>query len=121
MRVFLAVLPTVLLVAYSQVIVKWRMGALSLILADRVGMYKYVSYLFDPFILSAYIAGLLGSFVWLFTVSRLPLGLAFPIYQGLTFLLVVMASMIILKEPLTSFKFIGILMILGGVIVGTRG
>jgi multidrug transporter EmrE-like cation transporter len=122
MRIFLAVLPTVLLVVYSQVIVKWRVGTLSdAIGAGHPGMYKYIMYLFDPFILSAYVAGLIGSFAWLFTVSKLPLALAFPVYQGLTFLLVVIASAIILNEPMTSPKIIGICMILGGVIVGTRG
>jgi multidrug transporter EmrE-like cation transporter len=122
MRILLAVLPTVLLVAYSQIIVKWRMGTLSAVIgASQSGIHKYIAYLFDPFILSAYVAGLIGSFVWLFTVSKLPLALAFPVYQGMTFFFVVTASAIVLNEPMTSPKLIGIAMILGGVIVGTRG
>jgi len=122
MRILFAVLPTVLLVAYSQIVVKWRVGILATAIGlDRPVVSKYMAYLLDPFILSAYAAGLLGSFVWLFTVSRLPLSLAFPVYRGLPFLFVVMASAMMFNEPLTSAKILGILMILCGVIVGARG
>ncbi|MFM0029594.1 hypothetical protein PQR70_25455 [Paraburkholderia madseniana] len=122
MRIFLSVLPTVLLVAYSQIIVKWRVVSLQ-VAADRYGsgIHKYIFYLFDPFVISAYVAGLVGSFAWLFAISKLPLALAFPIYQGLTFAVVVMASTLVLGEPMSSSKIIGICMILGGVIVGARG
>ncbi|MFL9978032.1 DMT family transporter [Paraburkholderia graminis] len=122
MRILFAVLPTVLLVAYSQIIVKWRVGIIATTIdVQRSGLTRYIAYLLDPFVISAYVAGLLGSFVWLFTVSKLPLALAFPVYQGLTFLLVVMASAMMFNEPMTSSKLIGVAMILGGVIVGTRG
>ncbi|OUL82342.1 hypothetical protein [Paraburkholderia hospita] len=122
MRIFFSVLPTVLLVAYSQIIIKWRVVSLQVI-AEKYGsgVHKYLFYLFDPFVISAYVAGLVGSFAWLFIVAKLPLALAFSVYQGLTFAIVLLASTLILGEPMTSSKLMGIFMILGGVIVGTRG
>lgn len=122
MDVLLLVLPPVVLVAYSQIIVKWRVELLHESAKEMsLGSYKYMVYLLDPFILSAYIAGLIGSFFWLFTVSKLPLAQAFPMYQGLVFLAVVVGSAGILHEPLNMPKLVGAGLILVGVIVGTQG
>lgn len=122
MDVILRVTPTVALVAYSQVIVKWRIENLK---ASGVslpeGLMRYVAYLMDPFVLSAYVAGLLGSFAWLYAVSKLPLAQAFPIYQGLTFLCVIAASSILLGEPINGPKLIGAALILAGVAIGAQG
>lgn len=85
------------------------------------GYYKYIVYILDPYIMSAYIAGLAGSLIWLFTVTRLPLAQAFPIYQGLTFLFVVLGSTTLLGEPLNFAKVLGAALILAGVTIGTQG
>ncbi|MCP3726165.1 hypothetical protein M3I53_24050 [Paraburkholderia sp. CNPSo 3272] len=122
MEVVVRVLPTVLLVAYSQVIVKWRIENLGRLPgAEYTGVLKYVSYFLDPFILSAYVAGLVGSLAWLSTVSKLPLAQAFPIYQGLTFLMVVASSAALLDEPMNTPKLLGAALILVGVAVGAQG
>lgn len=122
MNVILTVLPTVFLVAYSQVIVKWRIEKLTALGSlPPEGLMRYVMYLLDPFILSAYVAGLLGSFAWLYAVSRAPLAQAFPIYQGLTCLFVIAASVFLLDEPMNSPKMIGALLILAGVAIGAQG
>ena len=84
MNLIFGVLPVVVLVVYSQLVVKWRVVTLSGIanihgnISDRI-----IGYLSDPYIVSAYLAALLGSFVWLFILARLPLAIAFPVYQGL--------------------------------------
>ena len=93
MNLIFGVLPVVVLVVYSQLVVKWRVVTLSGIanihgnISDRI-----IGYLSDPYIVSAYLAALLGSFVWLFILARLPLAIAFPVYQGLTFVAVVLGS-----------------------------
>lgn len=122
MDVIVRVFPTVLFVAYSQVVVKWRAEHLQLIASGHAaGWQRYLSYLMDPFVLSAYLAGLIGSFVWLYTVSKLPLAQAFPIYQGLTFLCVVAASAFVLGEPMSTPKLLGAALILVGVAIGAQG
>ncbi|MCX4177449.1 MULTISPECIES: EamA family transporter [Paraburkholderia] len=119
MGIILRVLPTVLLVAYSQVIVKWRV--IGLPASQHTGLLRYLDYLLDPFILSAYAAGLIGSLAWLSAVSKLPLGQAFPMYQGLTFLVVVASSTILLGEPMNPPKLLGAALILAGVAIGAQG
>jgi multidrug transporter EmrE-like cation transporter len=122
MGIILRILPTVLLVAYSQVIVKWRVQVLGgLPTGHHSGLLKYVAYLLDPFILSAYLAGLIGSLVWLNALAKLPLAQAFPIYQGLTFLVVVASSAMLLDEPMNAPKLFGAALILAGVVVGAQG
>ena len=122
MGVVLRVLPAVLLVAYSQVIVKWRIEQLGAPPGLHLtGILRYIAYLLDPYILSAYIAGFASSVVWLYAISKLPLAQAFPIYQGLTFIAVIACSTVLLGEPMNSHKLIGALLILTGVTIGARG
>ena len=121
MRILIATLPVALLVAYSQIIVKWRTASLSTMnngsqpLLDRL-----IEYLSDPYILSGYVAALLGSFIWLFLVAKLPLATAFPIYIGLTFFLVMLGGGLLLDEPLGAGKLIAAALILLGVTIGSR-
>jgi drug/metabolite transporter (DMT)-like permease len=122
MGIILRVLPAVLLFAYSQVVVKWRVEMLGGLPTSRhTGLLSYVAYLLDPFILSAYVAGLIGSLAWINAIAKLPLAQAFPIYQGLTFLVVVTSSATLLNEPMNAPKVIGAALILAGVAIGAQG
>jgi len=122
MGILIRIFPVVLLVAYSQLVIKYRVNNPNMQLAlMHAGFHKYIAYILDPYILSAYIAGLAGSFIWLFTVARLPLAQAFPIYQGLTFFFVVFGSATLLGEPLNFSKVLGAVLILAGVTIGTQG
>ena len=121
MRILIATLPVALLVAYSQIIVKWRTANLGAIRSDSQPLFdRLMGYLADPYILSGYVAALLGSFIWLFLVAKLPLATAFPIYIGLTFFLVMLGSGILLGEPIGAGKLIAAALILLGVTIGSR-
>ena len=74
MNAYLLILPAALLVAYSQLIVKWRTTSHGFSSEVGAGMVSYlVKFFSDPMILSAYAAALMGSVVWLFIVAKLPL------------------------------------------------
>lgn len=88
--------------------------------AETRWVVRLLAYLLDPVIFSAYAAALVGSFVWLFVVARLPLAVAFPVYQGLTFALVILGSVVLLGEALSIGKLMAILLILAGVILGVQ-
>lgn len=121
MNLVVAALPVALLVAYSQLIVKWRGIQLSVPDAGNDHtLTKLMLYLSDPYILSGYVAALLGSFIWLFLVAKLPLATAFPVYIGLTFALVILGSAIWLEEPMNGQKLFAVILILAGVIIGSR-
>lgn len=122
MKILIYTTPVALLIAYSQIIVKWRVGVNQSIPneACQGWFHVFLGYISDPFILSGYVSGLLGSFVWLFVVAKLPLAVAFPVYIGLTFVLVIAGSVILLDEPMSMGKTISVLLILMGVLIGSR-
>jgi multidrug transporter EmrE-like cation transporter len=114
--------PTVLLVVYSQLIIKWRIawfGELPLGNLDKI--IFLLKTLVDPYIASAFIAAFIGSLTWLAAISKIPLNVGFPAYYGLTFALVILGSAWLLNEPITSLKLIGVVLILLGVIAGSLG
>jgi len=122
MKAYLLILPIALLVAYSQIIVKWRTIAMEASATQGVGMMKKFSvFIVDPVILSAYASALLASFAWLFVVTKLPLTIAFPVYIGVTFVLVLAGGWVFLAEPVTLMRIVAILLILIGIVLGING
>jgi len=120
MKYWLLIIPVALLVSYSQVIVKWRM--LNKPPADNAsGIETLIKFLLDPYIFTAYVAALVGSFAWLFVITKLPLTIAFPVYIGITFVMVLLGGLLFLSEALTPSKTIAISLILIGIIIGLKG
>ncbi len=119
MKILLYILPVTILVAYSQLIVKWRTSKVEAVNVNPEGLFnKLITYLSDPYIFSGYLMALLGSFLWLFVISKIPLSIGFPIYIGITFLLVILGSWLILGEQLTAIKLISALTIFLGIVIG---
>jgi multidrug transporter EmrE-like cation transporter len=119
MKIFLYTIPVAFLVAYSQLIVKWRIisGVQHVYINSTYD--KYLSYFLDPYILSAYFIALLASFIWFIVIQRIPLSIGFPIYIGSVFLMVMLGSWILLGEEITLMKIFALILILGGIILGS--
>lgn len=117
MKTYLVILPIALLVTYSQLIVKWRSGTAGneTTLDFSSQLFKFLS---DPVILSAYGAALFASFAWLYVVTKLPLTVAFPVYIGMTFAMVLLGGWFFLSEALTATKLVSVLLIFGGIVLG---
>lgn len=117
MKTYLLILPIALLVTYSQLIVKWRSNAIGQEVAQEFSkqLFKFLS---DPVILSAYGAALFASFAWLYVVTKLPLTVAFPVYIGVTFAMVLLGGWFFLSETLTATKLVAVLLIFGGIVLG---
>lgn len=117
MQIYLYVFPVACLVAYSQLVVKWRSS--SILLNPQSSLIdKLIIYFSDPLIVSAYLAALLGSFAWLLVVTKLPLSIGFPIYIGVTFLLVILGSWLFLGEDISTIKLLAVFFIFIGVALG---
>lgn len=117
MKSYLLILPIAALVSYSQIIVKWRIsstGPLSTWSFSR----QLVTFVTDPVIISAYAAALIASFAWLYVVTKLPLTVAFPVYIGVTFAMVLLGGWFFLSEMLTATKLIAVLLIFSGIVLG---
>ncbi len=118
MKIFLLTIPVAILVAYSQLIVKWRtqVGLGTDSSANTID--KFINYFSDPYIISAFIAALLSSFIWLIVIQRIPLSTGFPIYIGSTFLLVLLGSWMLLGETISPVRLLAATLILAGIILG---
>ena len=121
MKLLVAVLPTILLTTYSQLITKWRIATL---VADSAAPASFseraLGYLVDPYIISAYVFSLLSSVAWLFVVEKQAVSIAFPVYVGALFALVTVGSALWLKESISVQHLVGLLLILVGVTVVSR-
>jgi len=118
MRLILAILPTMLLVVYGQLMIKWRVGLLSDVAAPPMG--RLALYLTDPYIISAYIAALASSMTWMFVVESYPLSLAFPLHIGLTVMAVVVGGIYLFGEPITAPRIVAVCLIVAGIAIGSR-
>lgn len=118
---YLYILGTVLCTIYGQLIMKWRIvnyGFLPDGLASKI--LFLLKLLLDPFIFSGLVAAFLASMFWMAAVTRLDLSSAYPlITAGLTTITVVLA-IVLLKEPLTFSKVLGVVLIVSGVLVMVR-
>jgi multidrug transporter EmrE-like cation transporter len=118
MKLFLMMLPTILLTAYCQLVVKWRVTVLAASAADSIGpVARAIRYLFDPFVLSAFAASFLSAIAWLYVAERYPVSIAFPSYVGVLFAIVTVGSALLLSETISAQHILGLVLILAGVIV----
>ena len=121
MKMLLAISPTILFIVYGQLIIKWRVESLLATGDVAAGRLSRLSaYLTDPYIISAYLAALAGSVAWMFVVERYAVSLAFPLYIGLTIVMVAIGGAALFDEPMTATRAVSILLILAGVAVGSR-
>jgi multidrug transporter EmrE-like cation transporter len=110
-----------LLVAYGQIVVKWRSIDMGIIDMQNIPlMTRMLKYFSDPFILSAYGTAFFASFMWLYIITKLPLAVAFPVYIGLTFVLVVVGGWFFLSEAVTLARIASVILILTGIILGVK-
>ena len=120
MKLLLAILPTILLTAYSQLVIKWRVATLVTTAESPNGLRRAVSYLADPYVFSAFVVSLLSAVAWFYVAERYPVSLAFPAYVGMLFAIVTVGGALLLKEPLTFHHLAGVAIILLGVVVISR-
>ncbi len=117
MKYYFLIFPIALLVTYSQLIVKWRAGAQG-DMTHVSAVEQLIRFCMDPIIISAYATALFASFAWLFVVTKLELTIAFPIYIGVTFIMVMFGGWFFLSEVITPVKIVSAMLITAGIALG---
>ena len=118
---FANVLGSVLCTVYGQIIVKWQVskaGALPASLAERIPFL--LGLIFNPWILSGILAGFFALVCWLAAMTKFELSYAYP-FMSLAFVFVLVLSAVLFHEPLTVAKIMGVVLIIAGIVVGSRG
>jgi len=101
----------------SQILIKWqveRAGALPEDLAGRVSFI--VALLLNPWVILAISATFLAGVSWMLTLTKLELSYAYP-FMSLIFPMMLIAGSLFFKESLTTTHFVGIFLIVSGIVV----
>jgi drug/metabolite transporter (DMT)-like permease len=112
---------TVVLTVYSQLIVKWRVSRASALPADWSHRLSFLAGLLcDPWVLSGVFATFVGGLCWMVAMTKVELSYAYP-FIGLVFVLILISSSVLFHEAITLTKVIGVLLVIAGIFVVSRG
>lgn len=116
--IYLAI--TIVLTAYGQIILKWRINQFTNIpdgYLDKA--FYFIRSLFDIYIFSSFLSAFIASLAWMATLKEFELSKAYP-FMNLSLILVMLLSYLFLKETITVTKIIGCILVIIGVVFLTR-
>ncbi|MCU0849127.1 MAG: EamA family transporter [Spirochaetes bacterium] len=117
---YLYILGTILFTVLGQLIIKWRMNRFNTLPDDLLGKGVFLlKLIFDPFIFSGLLCAGIAWLLWMGAMTKFELSYAYP-FAGLTFILILVFSVILFNEPLTIHKIIGTILIAIGLIISSR-
>jgi drug/metabolite transporter (DMT)-like permease len=112
---------TVVLTAYSQLIIKWRVSRAGTLPVDFAKKAVFLTGLFlDPWILTAILGAFFAGLAWMAAMTKLELSYAYP-FMSLAFVFVLILSAVLFHEQVTVPKVLGVVLIIAGIIVASRG
>lgn len=115
-RSFLLILFSVFMGATGQVILKMGAGRLGTVFLSRQDLlHDIVRILTTPQVLLSFVFYAAGFFTWMKALTKEDLSYVYPM-ASLSYVFMLLYSYFLLKEPITANKFIGILLIISGVI-----
>lgn len=118
---YLYVFATVGFTAYGQLVLKWRIAKYGALPTDGLQKLKFLLSLFlDPYIFSGFAAAMAASLAWMAAMTKFDLSHAYP-FMSLNFVIVLVLSGVLLSEPVTVQKTLGVGLIVVGTIVAARG
>lgn len=118
---YLYITATVLFTVTGQLLLKWRLTQFAPLpegTAAKCG--RVLVLLTDPYVDTSLALAFLGAVAWMLALSKLDLSHAYP-FTSTSFLLIMVFSGVLLHEPLTLPKFLGMLLIMLGMGISSRG
>lgn len=117
---YIYIILTILLTAYGQLVLKWRMNLLGELPVEFSDKFIFlIKALFDPYIFSSFFAAFVASLTWMAALSKFDLSFAYP-FMSMAFVVVLVASYYLLHEPVSSSKIIGMILIIVGLAIASR-
>ena len=115
---------TIILSVYSQIMIKWR---ISRHFGDIHMPEEWVErflllfrIIFDPFIFSGLVATFASGLFWMATMTKLDISFAYP-FTSLGFVLVLLCSWLLLGETMNAYKITGVICIMLGIVITSKG
>ena len=117
---FINIAATVALTVYGQLVFKWRVDLAGELPGGSARRLEYLTrLLLDPWVISVFATALLASVTWALALTRFELSFAYP-FMALSFVLVLVFGAAFLSESVSAAKVVGVLLIVLGLIVGSR-
>ncbi len=111
---------TIFFTVYGQIILKWRVNKYPKIPSDSGEKLMFIfKMLLDPFIISGFASAFIASLFWMLAMTKFNLSFAYP-FMSLSFVVVLILSVLIFKEPFTVYKVVGLSFILIGIVITSR-
>ena len=110
----------ILFTVYGQLVLKWRMNLKGQLPAEITDKMLFMAKLFlDPWLLSGFGAAFIASLFWMAAMTKFEISFAYP-FMSLSFVLVLILSILIFGETFTWGKVMGLLLIVAGIIVTVK-
>jgi multidrug transporter EmrE-like cation transporter len=113
---------TIFFTVYGQLILKWRINDYG-VLPD--GILEKTQFLFnlllDPWIFSGFASAFVASFFWMAAMTKFDVSHAYPIIVGGLAILTSVFAVIFLKESVSLYKVMGVILIVAGVFFLSKG
>lgn len=118
MTPYLYILGTLVFTIYGQIILKWRLSGLRVVLPDNAAakIGYLVRLLFDPFVFSGFASAFVASLFWMAAMSKFEITQAYP-FMSLAPALVFVIGVLFLGEAFTIGKVVGLILIILGTVV----
>jgi len=121
MMSYLYILGTLVFTVYGQIVLKWRLTNLKVILPDSfidksIYLFKLI---FDPYIFSGFFSALIASLFWMGAMTKFEITVAYP-FMSLAPALVFLIGILFLNETFTMGKVIGLILIIIGTIITVK-
>ena len=117
---FGAVLLMIVMVVYGQLVLKWQAGQITLPEDWGAKIVEILRLVLNPWVASGLFAAFIGALAWMAALTRLDLSQAYP-FTALTIVIVVIAGAFVFNESFSWNRGIGVFLIVGGLVVMSRG
>lgn len=116
---YLYILGTIVFTVFGQMILKWRIGTYGELPQDILQKIIFlVKLIFDPLIFSGLLAAFVASLFWMAAMTKFNISYAYP-FMSLNFVLVLLLSALLLREPVSLYNVIGLSLIVLGIYVSS--
>ena len=112
---------TLFFTVYGQLILKWRLSALSFQLPQGVSS-KFISLIriiFDPYIFSGFASAFIASLFWMAAMTKFEITKAYP-FMSLAPAIIFLLGVGLLGEEFTWGKLIGLALIIIGIFITVK-
>ena len=113
--VYVNLMLVVFLTTIWQILFKWRAEHLN-ISENKNLFFGILKTLLDPYILLGYFCSFSASILWIITLKKIPLSVAYP-FLALPILIILALSNLLFNESMGLYKFVGSVMIIVGIVL----